>query len=121
MEAATQSMLAPADLQRTLETDGVIESGFMSLDSVRLMQSQVWGQGFPQPLFEDVFQVERQRILKEQHLKLDLVKGKARFEAIRFNFSESVPDRVRVAYRLSINDYNGRQTVQLMLEHIEAA
>jgi len=121
MEAATQSMLSTTDLQRTLETDGVIESGFMSLDAVRLMQSQVWGQGFPQPLFEDVFEVERQRIIKEQHLKLDLVKGKAHFEAIRFNFSESVPDRVRVAYRLSINDYNGRQTVQLMLEHIEAA
>jgi single-stranded-DNA-specific exonuclease len=121
MEAATQSMLAPADLRRTLETDGVLEAGYLSIDAVRLLQSQVWGQGFPQPLFEDVFQVERQRILKDQHLKLDLLKGKAHFEAIRFNFSESVPDRIRAAYRLSINDYNGRQTVQLMLEHIESA
>ena len=65
--------------------------------------------------------VDKQRLLKDAHLKLQLSKGGARFEAIRFNFAESVPDRIRAAYRLSINEFNGMQSVQLMLEHIEAA
>ena len=117
----TQELLSPNDLTRTLDTDGELEGAYFSLDSVKLMQAQVWGQGFPQPLFEDVFTVERQRILKDAHLKLNLVKGSVHFEAIRFNFSETVPDRIRAAYRLSINEYNGQQSVQLMLEHIEPA
>jgi single-stranded-DNA-specific exonuclease len=121
LEAVTQELISPNDLTLTLNTDGELENGFMSITAAKLLQDQVWGQGFPQPLFEDVFRVERQRILKEQHLKLSLVKGQSRFEAIRFNFSEVVPDKIRVAYRLSINEFNGMQTVQLMLDHIEPA
>ena len=121
LETVALELISPSDLRRTLDTDGELEAGFMSIAGARLLQDQVWGQGFPQPLFEDVFQVERQRILKEKHLKLDLCKGKSRFAAIRFNFSEPVPDRIRVAYRLAINDFNGLQSVQLMLEHIESA
>ena len=121
LETVTRELISPFDLTRTLVTDGELESAYCSLDSVRLMQAQVWGQGFAQPLFVDVFNVDRQRILKEAHLKLDLVKGASRFEAIRFNFADVVPDRIRAAYRLSINEFNGRQSVQLMLEHIEPA
>lgn len=121
LEDVMRKLVSPDILTRTMETDGALETGYFSLDAVRLMQAQVWGQGFPQPLFEDVFKVERQRILKDAHLKLNLTKNDARFEAIRFNFAEVVPDRIRAAYRLSINEYNGVQSVQLMLEHIEPA
>lgn len=121
LEDVIHDLISPDALTRTLETDGELEAGFFSLDAVHLLQAQVWGQGFAQPLFEDVFKVERQRILKDQHLKLNVVKDNARFEAIRFNFSEPVPDRIRAAYRLSINEFNGMQSVQLMLEYIEPA
>ena len=121
LEVVTQELMSPNDLTRTLVTDGELESAYFSLDNVRLMEAQVWGQGFAQPLFEDVFQVDKQRLLKDVHLKLQLSKGGARFEAIRFNFAASVPDKIRAAYRLSINEFNGMQSVQLMLEHIEAA
>ena len=121
LEAVARELISPNDLSRTLDSDGELEGGYISIVTARLLQDQVWGQGFPQPLFEGIFQVERQRILKEQHLKLNLSTGKARFEAIRFNFSEPVPDRIRVAYRLSINEFNGQQSVQLMFDHIEPA
>lgn len=121
LEAVARELISSNDLGRTLDSDGELEGGYISIATARLLQEQVWGQGFPQPLFEGVFQVERQRILKEQHLKLDLSTGKARFEAIRFNFSEPVADRIRVVYRLAINEFNGLQSVQLMLEHIEPA
>ncbi|MBI3525568.1 MAG: single-stranded-DNA-specific exonuclease RecJ [Betaproteobacteria bacterium] len=120
-EAVVQALLSPADLTRTLETDGALETGYMSLESARLLQAQIWGQGFPAPLFADEFAVERQRILKDKHLKLTLSRNGARFEAIQFNFADAAPPRIRAAYRLAINEYNGLASVQLMLEHFEAA
>jgi single-stranded-DNA-specific exonuclease len=112
-------LLAPADLTRTLETDGTLESAYFSIDTVRLLEAEVWGQGFPAPVFEDEFVVESQRILKEKHLKMRLRKGTQRLDAIQFNFSQAPGGSVRAAYRLAINDYHGVQTPQLMIEHLE--
>jgi hypothetical protein len=66
--------------------------------------------------------VLNQRILKDKHLKLKLQKGGQRFDAIRFNCADeltNVPDRIRAAFRVDINEWNGTQTVQLLLEHFE--
>ena len=112
-------LLCSADLTRTLETDGHLESGYFSINTARLLEDEVWGQGFPAPLFEDEFVVENQRILKEKHLKLRLRKGDFSIDAIQFNFSESPGAAIRAAYRLAINEYNGVQSPQLMIEHIE--
>jgi single-stranded-DNA-specific exonuclease len=111
-------LLSPADLTRTLETDGGLESAYFSINTVRLLEAEVWGQGFPAPIFEDEFIVESQRILKDKHLKMRLRKGEQRLDAIQFNFSEAPGNTMRAAYRLAINDYNGVQTPQLMIEHI---
>ena len=123
-ETVCRELISPAELTRTLETDGPLETGYFSIDAVRLMQQEVWGQSFPAPLFADRFEVLNQRILKDKHLKLKLQKGNQRFDAIQFNFSEGfangVPERIRAAFRVDINEWNGTQTVQLMLEHFEA-
>jgi single-stranded-DNA-specific exonuclease len=111
-------LLSPADLTRTLETDGPLESGYISINTARLLEAEVWGQGFPAPIFEDEFVVESLRILKEKHLKMRLRKGEQRLDAIQFNFSEAPGNTMRAAYRLAINDYNGVQTPQLMIDHI---
>ncbi len=124
-EEICRELLSPADLARTLETDGPLESGYFSLDTVRLLRQEVWGQAFPAPLFADSFEVLGQRLLKDKHLKLKLQKGRQRFDAIRFNHAEGgaagVPDRIRAVFRVDINEWNGTQTVQLLLEHFEAA
>ena len=112
-------LLSPADLTHTLETDGPLESSHFSILSARLLEDEVWGQGFPAPLFEDEFIVENQRILKEKHLKLRLNKDGTVIEAIQFNFSTTPGQRIRAAYRLSVNEYNGVQTPQLMIEYLE--
>ena len=113
-------LLDPDDLTRTLETDGPLEAAYISIKTVNLLENEVWGQGFPPPIFEDEFAVESQRILKDKHLKLRLRKDDLRLDAIQFNFSTAPSgNRVRAAYRLAINDFNGVQTPQLMLEHIE--
>lgn len=114
-------LLDEADLERHLETDGSLETGYMNLEVARMLEAEIWGQGFAAPLFEDVFQVEKQRLLKDRHLKLQLSKPGAVFEAIRFNYAEPVPSRIRAAYRLATNEYQGVASVQLMLEHLEPA
>ncbi|QID17852.1 single-stranded-DNA-specific exonuclease RecJ [Nitrogeniibacter mangrovi] len=120
-EAVVTALIDPAALTRRIETDGALESGYMTLEMARQLEGAIWGQGFPAPVFDDVFTVDNQRLLKERHLKLALRKGNARFEAIFFNHPEPAPATVRAAYRLAVNEYNGVSSVQLMLEHFEPA
>ena len=120
-EQVARALLAPAALTRTLETDGPLEAGYYGLTSARLLQDAVWGQAFPAPLFADEFEVVQQRLLKDKHLKLTLKKGRVRFDAIRFGHAEGAPERIRAAFRLDINEWQGEANVQLVLEHFEAA
>ncbi len=117
--AIADELLAPADRTHTLETDGGLEAAYFTITTARLLEAEVWGQGFPAPLFQDEFVVESQRILKDKHLKLRLRKGTQSLDAIQFNFDQAPGNTIRAAYRLAINDYNGVQTPQLMIEHIE--
>jgi len=120
-EETVRSLVEPADLTRTLDTDGPLETAYMSLEAARLIEQDIWGQGFPAPLFDDVFRVDNQRLLKDKHLKLQLSKNNVRFDGIRFNFAEGAPQQIRAAFRLAPNEYNGVTSLQLMLEHFEAA
>ena len=112
-------LLAPADLTRSLETDGPLETGYVNLETAHLLQNEIWGQGFPAPLFVDDFDVEQQRILKEKHLKLQLRKGNQRFEAIQFNFSQQPEARTRAVFQVQINEYQGVESPQLRIEYLE--
>ncbi|MDR2689040.1 MAG: single-stranded-DNA-specific exonuclease RecJ [Azoarcus sp.] len=120
-EETVARLLAPADRERRIDTDGTLETAYVNLETARMLDREVWGQGFPPPLFEDIFQVERQRLLKDRHLRLELSRAGTRFEAIRFNCAESAPDKLRAAYRLGIREYQGISSVQLVVEHFETA
>jgi single-stranded-DNA-specific exonuclease len=122
-EAAVRATLSPALLTRTLEHDGPLDEASATLQTVRELDAQVWGQGFPAPLFSDVFQVENQRLLKDKHLKLVLKKlnqsGAQTVDAIWFNHADTLPTRARIVYRLAENTYNGVSKIQLLVEHAE--
>jgi len=68
-------------------------------------------------VFRDTFTVLHQRVLKGKHLKLFLQRGAQRFDAIWFNRNENLPEHTELAYRLDRNEWNGRVTVQLVVEH----
>ena len=119
-ETVVREMVGPAQLVRTIETDGTLDTGDFNLDLAQKLDQEVWGQGFPQPLFCDEFKVTSQRIVGEKHLKLKLARGGKTMEGIRFNAAEPCPASVRAAYRLSINDYNGVRSVQVIVEDWEA-
>jgi single-stranded-DNA-specific exonuclease len=119
-EVAAATMPREA-LTRTVETDGNLGAGEVSLGLAQLLESGVWGPGFPAPLFCDTFVLESQRVVGEKHSKLRLVMDGRRLEAMRFNALDPLPARFRAAYRLSVNDYNGMSSVQVNLEHVETA
>jgi single-stranded-DNA-specific exonuclease len=118
-ERAQEEMLPAAARQRVVETDGALEPAQRTLELARLIEAQIWGQGFPQPLFCDTFAVESQRVVGDKHLKLILAKDGRRIEAMRFGALDPLPAQVRAAYRLGVNDFNGLKTVQINVEHFE--
>jgi single-stranded-DNA-specific exonuclease len=118
-EEVGRSWLQREQLERVVETDGSLEDAYYTIDFITLLDGQVWGQGFAPPLFCDEFRVVNQRVLKEKHLKLMLERDGRSFDAIWFNHAESMPGRIRAAYRLDANEFNGVTRVQLMVEHAE--
>ncbi|HEX7054025.1 MAG TPA: single-stranded-DNA-specific exonuclease RecJ [Burkholderiales bacterium] len=123
--AAALDELLPAEARlRTVETDGSLDAMYCTLDVARMLEEGIWGQGFPQPLFCDTFTVETQRVVGERHLKLQLVRHGRRLEAMRFGtpgtLPAPLPSRVRAAYRLAVNEFNGLRSIQLSVEHFEA-
>ncbi len=118
-EAVGKSWLKQEQLERIIETDGALEDAYFTTDFIDLIGGQVWGQGFAPPIFCDDFKLVSQRILKERHLKMVLEKNGLRYDAIWFGHTDSFGDKVKVAFRLDANEYNGVTKVQLLVEHVE--
>ncbi|MFZ5523274.1 MAG: single-stranded-DNA-specific exonuclease RecJ [Pseudomonadota bacterium] len=116
-EQVASELLSDNDLTQRIETDGALESAEMNLDVARSLDEQVWGQGFPAPQFNDDFVVQNQRVVGEKHLKLRLGAQGKLIEAILFGHSEPLPERIHAVYSLSVNEYNGTQSVQLIVRH----
>lgn len=116
-EQVVQSLISAEVLQEMLETDGGLAPNEMSLQTAELLTQHVWGQGFPQPVFYDQFDVLSQKLLAEKHLKLRLQKHNQQFDAIYFQHAEPLPEQVALAYSLQVNEYNGHRSVQLQVVH----
>jgi single-stranded-DNA-specific exonuclease len=120
-EEVARELLTPADLERRIEVDGELAVADLTYDFARLLKDQVWGQGFPEPRFVGEFRVESQKVVAEKHVKLTLSAAGRRHEAIRFGSAETLPGSIRAVYRLDVNDYQGSQSVQLVVEHAAPA
>lgn len=119
-EAVVRELLDPADLEGVIETDGLLDIAEHRYETAVEFERAVWGQGFPAPLFDASFNVVTQRVVGEKHLKLQLAREGATFEAMRFFHPDPLPPRVRAAYALMSNEFNGRQICQLKVVHWEA-
>ncbi len=110
------SLLDPALLRRQKLTDGPLDAESYNADTVALLDHVVWGPGFEAPVFDDVVEVLSQRLVGERHLKLNLKVGGHARDAIWFGRTEPLPTRAHLAFRLNLDEYQGRQRVQLMIE-----
>ena len=116
-EDVARERLTPALLRRTLETDGTLGPGELTFDFANVLRERVWGQGFPAPVFDDRFVVRGQRLVGGRHMQLSLERSGEQFDGIAFAQSEPLPPRVHAAYRLDIHEWNGLQSLQLVIEH----
>ena len=120
-EEVSASLLTPADLDAVIETDGSLGAHEVDWHVALALDHQVWGQGFPPPLFGDAFIVKLQKVVGDRHLKLSLQKldddsGRL-IDAIYFQQQDFLPQKVHVVYALQTNEFNGRQQVQLNIRH----
>ena len=114
--------LSQEDLEQVVVSDGEIgEELSLSLASM-VIEAAPWGQGFPEPVFDGEFEVLDQRIVASRHLKLKLrpIDSANTIEAIAFNHDRLLERRqMRLAYRLDINRYRGRESLQLIVECVD--
>jgi single-stranded-DNA-specific exonuclease len=116
LQQVATEWLDAATLSRTVLTDGPLDVQWFNAETVRALDAQVWGQAFEPPVFTDEVEVVSQRLVGEKHLKLAVRFAGAVRDAIWFGHSEPVADRLKLAYRLSVDEYNGRERVQMVVE-----
>lgn len=126
-DAQVRSQLCEEDLTGRLLSDGTLGVEEFHLELARALRNAgPWGQHFPEPMFHGVFQLVEQRVVGERHLKVTLKTecGSVSLDGIAFGVDREVwPDPsvrwVQLAYKLDLNEFRGRETVQLLITHIE--
>lgn len=126
-EAVIAELVTPEILTGELLTDGALLDEELSLEMAELIRAAgPWGQAFPEPLFDGEFVLVQQRLVGEKHLKMMLTtESGLAIDAIAFGVDvRRWPDasvrRVRLVYRLDINEWRGNRSLQLLVEHLEA-
>ncbi len=120
--------LSEGDLQAVLHSDGELsEQDFNLQIATELREAGPWGQHFPEPAFDGEFIVVTQRIVGQKHLKLVLatdISGKNTVDAIAFNIDPVIwpnerAEKIRAVFKLDVNEYRGKESLQLMIEYME--
>lgn len=114
-ELSVKAMLAVDALEEITYTDGEVSPRMVGVDLASAIRNQVWGQGFPPPLFSGRWRVVQQRILKEKHSKLKLASGNYNFDAILFNDTTVMPEFITATYQLDLNTFKEKTSLQLQL------
>ncbi|WP_447734359.1 single-stranded-DNA-specific exonuclease RecJ [Rhodanobacter soli] len=125
-DAIARELIDAERLQAVLYTDGELPPGAATLALARQLRGAgPWGQAFPEPLFDNLFECVGWKVMGERHLRLQLrdPRDGALHDAVMFNayHGRPPPPQLRVAYELTINDWQGRETPRLLLRHIEPA
>jgi single-stranded-DNA-specific exonuclease len=114
-------------LERRHPHDGSLQPSEFTPEIGDLLAQEIWGQGFPQPVFYGEFEIAQQSLMKEKHLRLMLrpvgmAAANKPLSAVWFNRTQSLPAKAKLAYRLVTDRYQGQARVQLMIEaHDESA
>ncbi|MDP2018655.1 single-stranded-DNA-specific exonuclease RecJ [Hydrogenophaga sp.] len=122
-EAALQQVahewLDAATLQRRIEADGALDTKYRRADVVDTLHKEVWGQGFAPPVFCEEVQVVSQRLVGEKHLALKLKHQGEPVDGIWFGHTEPLPARVKIAFRLDADEWQGQRRVRFLVEAAE--
>jgi single-stranded-DNA-specific exonuclease len=116
-EALARETLSAAQLRRAHESDGMLAPGELTIELGHELRERAWGQGFPAPAFDAVFDVVGQRGIGEGHAKLALARGRERFDAIAFRTPATMPARIRALFRPEVNHWNGLSSLELVIDY----
>lgn len=127
--ALASAKLTAEQLQAVQFSDGELSSEQLTVAVADTLRAAgPWGQQFPPPQFDGQFQLLSQRVVGERHLKMVLrpLSGEQHVEAIWFNppshcLDGALPLQLQLLYRLEINDYRGRRSLQLVVEQLLGA
>lgn len=110
----------PGAFTSEVTVDGALSPEDFTFGLVSEIDSIVWGQNFEAPLFANNFRIVRQQLLRNgEHLRLTLETGGLSLEAVYFRHGAYLPDTARLAFRPDINEWQGRRTLQLLIEDFE--
>ena len=117
---AVANRIEPRDLAGIIASDGVLAVEDLNVDNARLIEAYgPWGQGFDAPVFHGEFELISQRLVgRGKHLKLIVKQEGKVVDAIAFNQETIKSDRVTMAYKLEVNRYLDKETLQLLVEHV---
>lgn len=125
-DAEVRRQLSHEDLIALVVSDGELSPHQLTMEMAHLVrEAGPWGQAFPEPVFDGLFRIVQQKIVGQKHLKLVLstLDGSQLYDAIAFNVDLDVwPNEapmVQLAYKLSINEFRGQQSLQLMVDYLE--
>lgn len=121
---AVQAQIGEVPPAPEILSDGQLPARLLTLEMVEALRlGGPWGKGFPEPRFDGIFQVLEARLVGERHLKLRLAPPDGGpLDAIGFHLGDrfaAAVGRVRIAYRLDVNDFRGLRAPQLVLEDIQ--
>jgi len=124
-ETICDEYITPDLLEQVIYSDGELDPNEMSIEYCKYLERcGPWGQGFPKPVFDGIFEVRSFKVLSDRHFKLELhdVREGSIYDAIWFFGYEGQdpPKRFRMAYELSLNVYRGKESLQLLVRHVES-
>jgi single-stranded-DNA-specific exonuclease len=122
-ELEVAASLSEDELREVLESDGAVPPDEMRIETAEIIKAAgPWGQHFPEPVFDDDFEILSWKIVGEKHLKMQLRQpGGAPVDAIAFNtLVEDLPatGNVRAVYRMDVNAFRNRRSLQLIVAYI---
>ncbi len=119
LQEVAHEWLDAATLTRRLDTDGPLAPEYLRTEVVDVLHAAVWGQGFAAPTFSEEVEVVSQRLVGEKHLSLKLKHHGTPVDGIWFGHTESLPQRVKLAFRLDADEWQGVRRVRFMVEGAE--
>ncbi|AYC17595.1 Single-stranded-DNA-specific exonuclease RecJ [Dickeya dianthicola] len=118
--------LDASQLEGVVWSDGELAIPELTLGTAEMLrEAGPWGQAFPEPTFDGRFRLLQQRLVGERHLKVmvEPLGGGPLLDGIAFNIDTLLwPDssvrEVELAYKLDVNEFRGKRSVQLLIEHL---
>ena len=111
--------LDAATLRRFLPTDGPLAPEYRRPDLVDTLHGEVWGQGFAPPVFSEEVDIVSQRLVGEKHRALKLRHQGQPVDGIWFGRTAPLPARVKIAFRLDADEWQGARRVRFLVEGAE--